>query len=79
MPSLSGDFSVSKLSTAINTPIRNQQIYDAWVKFVKESGRKSTLIFTVDVQHGQVLFPRGLELELGSGKRFEWELVLELG
>jgi ATP-dependent helicase IRC3 len=44
-----GDFAVKQLEKTVNTPERNELIYETWKK---EAGkRKSTLAFAVNVQH----------------------------
>lgn len=49
--STTGDFSQPKLAAATNNAKRNQLIVDSWRALAHESGRKSTLVFGVDVQH----------------------------
>jgi ATP-dependent helicase IRC3 len=48
---MQGDFVASSLSELVNTPERNQLLVEAWRQHA--AGRKSTLIFAVDVQHSK--------------------------
>ena len=45
-----GDFSTGELSERIDTPLRNQQIVDAWKRLGE--GRK-TVVFCADIQHAK--------------------------
>ncbi|CAO3696703.1 unnamed protein product [Rhizopus stolonifer] len=49
-----GDFALGQLSRVVNTPVRNEVIVSSWKKFAQE-GRKSTLVFAVDIKHTQDL------------------------
>ena len=49
---LSGDFVKGDLSKRVNTPLRNQQVVEAWKKV---GVNRRTLVFTVDIQHAQDL------------------------
>lgn len=49
--STTGDFSQPKLAAATNNAKRNQLIVDSWKSLAHDAGRKSTLVFGVDVQH----------------------------
>lgn len=44
-----GDFNIAELSKKVNTAVSNDIIVKAWQS--KCAGRKSTLVFCVDVQH----------------------------
>jgi ATP-dependent helicase IRC3 len=48
-----GDFNVSDLARALNTPQRNQLVVRSWAELTQQgpAPRKSTLVFGVDVQH----------------------------
>ena len=46
----SGDFSITKLAAAVNTPARNRQVVEQWQKLA--SGRK-TICFTADIDHAK--------------------------
>jgi ATP-dependent helicase IRC3 len=45
------DFKLVDLSNAVNTPARNTVIVSSWKKYAHEQGRKSTLVFAVDIAH----------------------------
>ncbi|KAI7891280.1 P-loop containing nucleoside triphosphate hydrolase protein [Mucor mucedo] len=45
------DFKQSELSRAVNTDTRNEVIVSSWKKYAHEQGRKSTLVFAVDIDH----------------------------
>lgn len=45
------DFVQKELSYAINTLTRNDVIVSSWNKYAHEQGRKSTLVFAVDIAH----------------------------
>ncbi|KAK5729240.1 putative ATP-dependent helicase IRC3 [Elasticomyces elasticus] len=47
----SGDFQTSSLSEAINTPETNSLTVRAWFEKAQTQGRRSTLVFAVDVAH----------------------------
>ena len=47
--SSAGDFVTAQLSRAVNTPPNNEITFQAWQ--LQASGRKSTLVFCVDVDH----------------------------
>jgi ATP-dependent helicase IRC3 len=49
---VAGDFATDQLAEKVNTPERNLQIVKAWKE---NANNKSTLCFTVDVQHGKDL------------------------
>eukprot|EP00053_Salpingoeca_punica_P005858 m.56953 g.56953 ORF g.56953 m.56953 type:complete len:685 (-) comp13425_c0_seq1:164-2218(-) len=46
-----GDFVLSQLAQATNTPARNKIIVDSWLKHCHDTGRKSTLVFCANVKH----------------------------
>jgi superfamily II DNA or RNA helicase len=50
--SVAGDFKQDELSDTVNTPVRNQQIVEAWVR---EASTRQTVGFTVTVQHAKDL------------------------
>jgi ATP-dependent helicase IRC3 len=43
-----GDFVQSELATAVNTPERNRQVVDVWLKYGEN---RKTLVFSVDIKH----------------------------
>lgn len=45
------DFKQAELSHAVNTDLRNEIIISSWKKYAHEQGRKSTLVFAVDIEH----------------------------
>ncbi|KAI8994997.1 P-loop containing nucleoside triphosphate hydrolase protein [Pilobolus umbonatus] len=49
------DFKQADLANAVNTPARNKIIMNSWKLFADEKGRKSTLVFAVDVEHTKEL------------------------
>lgn len=48
----SGDFSVNKLATAINTEPRNRQVVESWAKL---AGSRKTLVFCADIDHSKAM------------------------
>jgi superfamily II DNA or RNA helicase len=48
----SGDFSVTKLAAAVNTPARNRQVVEQWKKLAE--GRQ-TICFTADIDHAKAM------------------------
>lgn len=48
----SGDFSVNKLASAINTEARNRQVVEAWAKL---AGDRRTIVFTADIDHAKAM------------------------
>ena len=46
-----GDFALGELSAALNTPAHNALMVEQWRRFAHNEGRKSTLVFCVDVGH----------------------------
>lgn len=45
------DFKQAELSHAVNTDTRNEVIVSSWKKYAHDEGRKSTLVFAVDIDH----------------------------
>lgn len=45
------DFKLEELAHAVNTDTRNEVIVSSWKKYAHEQGRKSTLVFAVDIEH----------------------------
>ncbi len=58
-----GDFNQKDLAETVNTPERNRIAVEAWAKYAK--GR-STLAFTVDVQHAQDLAAAFVQAGIGA-------------
>jgi ATP-dependent helicase IRC3 len=50
-----GDFILSALSAALNTPQHNAMVVEQWRRFAHNAGRKSSLVFCVDVSHMEAL------------------------
>lgn len=49
------DFVLAQLAAAVNTPARNALIVEQWHKLARSAGRRSTIVFAVDIQHIQDL------------------------
>jgi ATP-dependent helicase IRC3 len=49
------EFSQPKLAEAVNDARRNALIVEAWVKLARDTGRRSTLVFCVDINHIRTL------------------------
>ena len=49
-----GDYNAAKLSACVNTQARNATAVDAWFQHAHHKGKRSTLVFAVDVQHAKV-------------------------
>ena len=80
---VAGDFNQGELRDTINTPGRNEVLYQAWKKHALEGGRHSTLIFCVDRAHAssvqEVFQNHGVEagLILGNTHRDERSETIE--
>lgn len=64
------DFQQAQLSRAVNIPLRNKIVFESWKKFAP--GRKSTLVFAVDMEHTltlcNVFRERGVDAEFVTSK-----------
>jgi ATP-dependent helicase IRC3 len=64
------DFVVGELASAIDTPVRNRLVVEAWKKFSKD--RKSTLVFCTNVAHvtnmAEMFYSMGVDARYVHGK-----------
>jgi hypothetical protein len=55
LPVTGGDFATGALASSTNTAARNAVVVQAWRDQAHATGRKSTLVFAVDVAHVRAL------------------------
>ncbi|CAO3635437.1 unnamed protein product [Mucor hiemalis] len=60
------DFKQAELSHAVNTDTRNEVIVSSWKKYAHDEGRKSTLVFAVDIDHTIKLCNAFLDVEINA-------------